>query len=109
MRIFCYGIFNNNFNCKFSRESVGKNIDNRLRFDEVTRKSLVSPFFCGTRCTRSSAITEGPREPAVSVEILSTTEQMYEKQHLKTLAIGGWPSASFKGSVPVNWAHLISY
>jgi len=24
MRIFCYGIFNNNFNCKFSRESVGK-------------------------------------------------------------------------------------
>jgi len=22
-----------------------KNIDNRLRFDEVTRKSLVSPFF----------------------------------------------------------------
>jgi len=45
--------------------------------------------------TRSSAIAERPRD-ALSVEILSTAVQLYEKAHVKRLAKGELPFTSLK-------------
>ena len=44
-----------------------KNFENRLIFGEVMGKSLVSCFF-DSRCTRSSAIADGPRDASCQLK-----------------------------------------
>ena len=62
-----------------------------------------------SKVTRSSAVAEGPRRRVMSVEILSTDAQRYEKSSLKKLAIDDWPWGSLKVIRNAAISHVTSY